>query len=179
MSRKPLFQNLTSEQILNRLCSYEAIRQLAANYSRLMDEKNYSEVAELFIPDVKASPAKTGRDALKAELEKLMTGIGTTILKTTTHSIDFQDFDNASGYLYAHGDIQMGSKWLHQAVRYDDRYHRLEDVWYFTGRKHRLWYSAEVGQNPLSYAPANWPETNIGLGDLIVSKDKDLKNKPI
>ncbi len=167
MTRKPLFQNLTPEEILDRLGSYEAIRQLAASYCHLMDSRRFEELTELFVPDVKVSPKAQGRKALKQELEKLTQDIGVTILKLTTHLIEFESADSAKGIVYAHGDIQMGRRWIHQAIRYEDSYMRQKDIWYFIKRRHRLWYGADVGENPLSYPSANWPESNIGLGDLL------------
>ncbi len=166
--RRPLFQNLTPEETLDRLCSYEAIRQLAAGYCHLMDCKKFAELSELFIQDVKASPKARGREALEREFEKLTQDIGTTILKVTTHLIEFESADSAQGIVYAHGDIQMGGRWIHQAIRYEDKYERHAEIWYFAGRKHRLWYGVDAGENPLSYPLANWPENNTGLGDLVL-----------
>lgn len=153
-------------QQLDRLMSIEAIRQLAANYSHFVDSRDLDSLVSLFVEDVKVSQNTAGRDALKESFRSSLSEVGVTILKVTTHTIEFIDQDHATGKVYAHGDVQIGSRWLHQAIRYDDRYERRGDVWGFTGRKHQLFYSADVGQNPLGYAPADWPRSNIGLGTL-------------
>ena len=63
-------------------------------------------------------------------------------------------------------EIQDGDRWIHQAIRYDDDYRRVEGRWLFLRRNHRLFYGAEVGRNPLALAPANWPEHHTGTGTL-------------
>ncbi len=151
---------------LDRLWSIEAIRQLAANYSHFVDSRDLDSLVGLFVEDVKVSRDASGRDALKQSFRKSLSEVGVTILKVTTHTIDFTDTDHAVGRVYAHGDIQIGGRWIHQAIRYDDRYERRGDAWYFTGRRHQLFYSADVGENPLGYPPADWPQSNIGLGTL-------------
>ena len=161
------FENLSPDEKLDRLHSYEAIRQLVAKYSHLLDSKDLQGVSELFVPDVKASPTQTGREALTQNFEEMMKPIGVTILKVTTHLIEFQNLDNADGKVYVHGDIQIGGRWIHQAIRYSDKYQRRDGEWLFVGRKHQLWYGADVGRNPLGYPPANWPNHNIGQGDLM------------
>ena len=157
---------LSSEEQLDRLCSTEAIRQLVANYSHFVDSRDLDSLMELFVEDVRVTRETSGRVALRESLEQSLSEVGTTILKVTTHTIDFTDSDHATGRVYAHGDIQIGSRWIHQAIRYDDRYERRGETWYFTGRRHQLWYGADVGENPVGYPLANWPENNVGRGTL-------------
>lgn len=200
---------LSEAERLDRLCSVEAIRQLVALYSHCVDSRDLDRLVGLFVEDVRVatppegtsqkrtSTARTstarklsGRAALKESFAQSLSEVGTTILKVTTHIINFagdfgsnsgnnpdnnpdnnpgndsSDSDHATGNVYAHGDIQIGDRWIHQVIRYDDRYERREGVWYFVGRKHQLFYGADVGQNPLEYPPANWPESNIGTGTL-------------
>lgn len=180
------------QKVLDRLASTEAIRQLAARYSHFVDSRDLDALVGLFVEDVKVSSTASGRAALRESFAESLSEVGVTILKVTTHTIDFPDPaanpdpaaspdpaadpdpvaspDRATGMVYAHGDVQIGARWLHQAIRYDDRYERRDGIWYFSGRKHQLFYSVDVGQNPLGYAPANWPQSNIGLGSLPYSQ---------
>ena len=41
---------------------------------------------------------------------------------------------------------------------------RQDERWRFVRRKHFLVYGAELGVNPLSLEPANWPTSQTGLG---------------
>ncbi len=169
-------QALSDRQLLDRLASTEAIRQLAARYSHFVDSRDLDALVGLFVDDVKVSSSARGRAALRDSFARSLCEVGVTILKVTTHTIDFagpdrsgtpdRGPDRATGMVYAHGDVQLGARWLHQAIRYDDRYERRDGIWYFSGRKHQLFYSVDVGENPLGYAPANWPQSNIGLGSL-------------
>ena len=38
--------------------------------------------------------------------------------------------------------------------------------WLFVGRRHQLFYGAEVGANPLHLPPADWPANHDGWGTL-------------
>lgn len=179
-------QTLSEHQLLDRLTSTEAIRQLAARYSHFVDSRDLDALVGLFVDDVKVSREAGGRAALRDSFAESLSEVGVTILKVTTHIIDFADDglgpipdrgsnpdrgpDRATGMVYAHGDVQIGARWLHQAIRYDDRYERRGGIWYFSGRRHQLFYSVDVGENPLGYAPANWPQSNIGLGSLPYSQ---------
>ena len=61
-------------------------------------------------------------------------------------------------------EIQDGDRWIHQAILYRDTYERRDGRWFFVRRIHELWYGAEVGVNPLTLEPANWPEHHDGMG---------------
>ena len=90
--------------------------------------------------------------------------VGRTFLLVGTHVIDLVDADHATGSVYCKGEIQVGERWIHQAILYEDRYERREGSWQFVRRIHRLWYGADVGANPLPLPPANWPEHHDGMG---------------
>lgn len=156
----------TAAEAIDRLASYEAIRQLVAHYAHHLDRRDISSLAELYVPDVRVTRTESGRDSLAAQFDRMLREVQVTILDTGTHAIDFVDADHATGNVYCHGEIQIGDRWIHQAIRYDDRYERRGRRWYFAARRHQLWYGADVGQNPLTYAPAEWPRSNIGSGTL-------------
>jgi hypothetical protein len=78
--------------------------------------------------------------------------------------IDLVDRDHAAGQVYCKGEIQDRDRWIHQAILYRDTYERRGGHWYFVRRRHDLFYGAEVGVNPLTLAPANWPERHDGMG---------------
>jgi len=149
-----------------RLLAYEQIRQLASRYAIATDRRDIDALAALFVPDVRVGRDTYGRDALHQNFAEQLHGIGVSILNVGTHQIDLIDADNATGHVYCKGEIQDGSRWIHQAIRYDDTYRRVDGEWLFVRRKHLLFYGAEVGVNPLTLPPANWPEHHDGLGTL-------------
>lgn len=151
---------------IERLVAYEEIRQLVARYAIATDRRDIETLVSLFVSDVRVGPGLVGRDALAANLAEQLKAIGVSILNVGTHQIDLIDDNEARGHLYCKAEVQDGDRWIHQAIRYDDRYSRREGTWLFVGRRHLLFYGAEVGRNPLTLAPANWPEHHDGMGTL-------------
>jgi uncharacterized protein (TIGR02246 family) len=149
---------------VEELLAYEEIRQLAARYALAVDSRDLDRLVGLFVDDVQVGRETFGRDALKASFDQSLRGIGRSILNVGTHVIDLLDDDQATGHVYCKGEIQDGDRWIHQAILYRDRYERRAGRWCFVRRRHELWYGAEVGTNPLTLAPANWPEHHDGLG---------------
>jgi hypothetical protein len=154
-----------------RLLAYESIRQLAARYAVATDRRDIDSLVALFVPDVRVGRDTYGREALRENFAEQLHGIGVSILNVGTHQIDLIDEDHATGHVYCKGEIQDGTRWIHQAIRYDDTYERRDGEWLFVRRRHLLFYGAEVGVNPLTLPPANWPEHHDGLGTLPYSED--------
>jgi ketosteroid isomerase-like protein len=155
---------------IQQLLAYEQIRQLASRYAVATDRRDVDTLASLFVPDVRVGRDTYGREALRANFAEQLRAIGVSILNIGTHQIDLVDDDHATGHVYCKGEIQDGARWIHQAIRYDDTYARVDGEWLFVRRKHLLFYGAEVGVNPLTLPPANWPEHHDGLGSLPYSE---------
>ena len=164
-----LTRNTASE--LDRLLAYESIRQLVARYAVAVDSRDIDTLVGLFVDDVRVGVLGTGRAALRQSFETSLRAIGVSILNVGTHVIDLVNVHDASGIVYCKGEIQDGNRWIHQAIVYDDRYRRVAGSWYFVHRKHRLFYGAEVGRNPLGLPPANWPERHDGWGTVPAAWD--------
>ncbi|MGA3149808.1 MAG: nuclear transport factor 2 family protein, partial [Acidimicrobiales bacterium] len=147
-----------------RLSAYEAIRQLVARYAVAVDARDIETLVSLFVEDVHVGSLGTRRAALRESFELSLHGIGVSILNVGTHVIDLVGQDDAKGIVYCKGEIQDGTRWIHQAIVYEDRYRKVAGAWYFTRRNHRLFYGAEVGTNPLGLPPANWPQRHDGWG---------------
>jgi ketosteroid isomerase-like protein len=155
---------------IQQLLAYEQIRQLASRYAVATDRRDVDTLASLFVPEVRVGRDTYGREALRANFAEQLRAIGVSILNIGTHQIDLVDDDHATGHVYCKGEIQDGARWIHQAIRYDDTYARVDGEWLFVRRKHLLFYGAEVGVNPLTLPPANWPEHHDGLGSLPYSE---------
>jgi hypothetical protein len=151
---------------VDRLLSYEAIRQLAYRYAVATDSRDLDTLVGLFIDDVRVGRNDTGRAALKGFLDHSLREIGISILQVTNHVIDFDDPDHADGVVYCRGEIEAGEDWVIQAIVYLDTYERRGSTWYFVRRRHLLFYGADVLQRPLGLPPANWPEHHAGKGTL-------------
>lgn len=154
------------EMDIEQLLAYEQIRQLAARYALGVDSRDLDTLVSLYVDDVNAGPFGRGRPALKASFDQALRAVGISVLNIGTHVIDLVDADHATGRVYCKGEVQDGHRWIHQAILYEDDYERRDGRWYFVRRKHRLFYGAEVGVNPLGLSPANWPEHHDGTGTL-------------
>ncbi len=156
---------------VDRLLAMEEIRQLAYRYAVYTDSRDIDALMELYVPDVRISPSLSGRETLKQLVNDALRRVGVTFLNVGNHVIDFdlEDPNRATGVVYCRGEIQDGgpesSTWIHQAIQYHDVYERRDGRWYFgANRKHFLVYGAEHGVNPLTLPPANWPESQTGMG---------------
>jgi hypothetical protein len=154
------------EARLDRLASYQEIRQLAYRYALAMDSRDLDALVALFVDDVRVGREASGRDALKRFFDRSLREIGISILNVGNHVIDFDGPDEARGVVYCRGEIEVGDEWVVQAIQYRDRYARRGGSWFFVRREHLLWYGADVLERPLGLPPANWPEHHKGKGTL-------------
>jgi len=152
--------------LLDRLASTEAIRQLVARYALATDSRDLDTLVGLFVDDVQVGADERGRVALRAFFDRSLRDVGVTILHVGNHVIDFDDPDHAHGVVYCRGEIQVGDRWVVQAIQYRDTYERRDGAWGFVRRRHLLWYGAELGESPVGLPPANWPEHHTGKGEL-------------
>ena len=150
------------------LLAYEQIRQLASRYAVYLNHRQLDRLAGLFVPDVRVGRDRTGREALAADFADQLRPLGRTILQVTNHVIDLDagDAEQATGIVGTRGEIELDGEWVIQVIEYHDRYARVDGEWFFVRRKHLLWYGAPLGVSPIGLAPANWPASAVGDGDL-------------
>lgn len=151
---------------LARLVAIEEIRRLAYAYALAMDSRDIDALVELFVDDVQVGRDRFGREALREDFTRQLREVGITILFVGNHLVDFDGDDRARGIVYCKAEVQLGDRWLHQAIQYRDTYERRGGRWRFVRRRHLLWYGSDVGANPLALPPARWPEHQFGRGTL-------------
>ena len=153
---------------LQRLVALEAIRDLARRYAVYLDARDLDGLVRLYPEDVRASRGRSGRAALREDFDGSLRSVGTTFLHVGNHVIDFVDDAHATGIVYCRGEIQDGGpdskRWIIQTIQYHDDYARSGEGWAFARRRHLLVYGADLGVNPTGLAPANWPESQTGVG---------------
>ncbi len=154
------------EDALDRLVGSEQIRQLVARYAVAMDSRDLDALVALFVDDVRVGRDERGRDALRAFFDRSLREVGVTILNIGTHVIELDDDDHGHGVVYCRGEVQVGDRWIVQAIQYRDTYERRDGHWYFARREHLLWYGRDVGTSPLGLPPAEWPANHTGKGEL-------------
>jgi ketosteroid isomerase-like protein len=151
---------------VEQLVAYEEIRQLAARYAVAVDSRDLDSLVSLFVDDVQVGREQRGHEALRAFFDRSLRGVTVTILNTGTHVIDLLDADHATGIVYCRGEVQLGDRWIVQAIQYRDSYERRNGQWLFTRRRHLLWHAREVGTSPVGLAHGTWPEDQIGTFEL-------------
>jgi hypothetical protein len=155
-----------TDDAIDRLLAHEEIRQLASRYAVAVDARDLDSLVELFVDDVRVGKDAHGRGALRGFFERSLSDVGVTILNIGTHVIELDDADHARGVVYCRGEVQVGTQWIVQAIQYRDTYERRRGHWYFVRRDHLLWYGREIGTSPVGLPPANWPESQVGKGEL-------------
>ena len=50
----------------------------------------------------------------------------------------------------------MGEQWIVMAICYFDEYARVDGEWYFSRRRERHWYAADVTQRPQAVGFTGW-----------------------
>jgi hypothetical protein len=150
---------------LDRVVARDEIRQLVARYSVEMDARDFGAVAALFVEDVRVGPEQRGREALAMFFADAVRHIPITILNVGTQLIELDDSDHARGVVYCRAELQIGDRWVVQAIQYRDGYERRDGVWLFAKRQHLLWYGREVGTSPVGLPRADWPEHDTGWGE--------------
>ena len=157
---------------VQRLLAHEEIRQLAHRYAVATDARDLDALVDLYVPDVRISATLSGRETLRRLFDEALRRVGVTFLDVGTHQIDLaDDGEHATGIVYCRGEIQDGGpesdRWIVQAIQYHDTYERRDGRWYFAAnRRHLLVYGAELGVNPLTLPPADWPTNQTGMGSL-------------
>jgi ketosteroid isomerase-like protein len=150
------------------LLAITEIQQLAHRYAVYLDARDLDKLVALYVPDVRVTPQTRGREALRADFDRSLRAVGATFLQVGNHIVDFADATHASGVVYTRGEIQDGgpesSRWIIQAIQYHDSYEKRDGRWLFVRRRHLLVYGAELGTNPLTLAPAEWPMRQTGRG---------------
>jgi ketosteroid isomerase-like protein len=153
---------------LERALAISEIQQLAQRYAVYLDARDLDRLVALYVPDVRVGRSASGHAALRADFERALRAVGVTFLHVGNHVVDFADDEHASGIVYTRGEIQDGgpesTRWIVQAIQYHDTYEKRAGRWLFTRRRHLLVYGAELGTNPLTLPPAEWPKSQTGLG---------------
>ena len=154
---------------LDRLWAAHEIRQLAYRYAFAFDSRDVEALRSLWAEtDTPAEPPEIDIHTIRNEFDQWLYGLGPTVLAVCNHLIEFdqQDGDRARGTVYTLACIDMGERYVEQAVLYQDRYVRRDGRWLFEARRHMLWFGEVQGTNPFRQEAANWPASPIGRGTL-------------
>lgn len=174
------FEELTSEQRVARLWAIHEIRQLAYAYAFGFDSRDLDLLRSLWAdtPEPAPAPIIDGFGVKSPEFEQWFE-LGPSILFVGNHRILFDDGENAHGSVYSLVQVEIDGQFVDQSILYQDRYTLQDGRWLFVDRDHQLWFGEARPNNPLDQEPANWPQSNVGLGTLPLSLDTYRRSKGI
>jgi len=166
-----------------RLEAREEIRELVVLYGFVMDERDERGVRALFCDDATVRSADgvmevTGREAVVEAYGSRWSALGPTNHVSHGQVIRFGvDPDRAVGLVAGHAEVVRHGTAMVVGLRYEDDYHRVDDVWRFHRREMSYLYYLPVDQYAEGlgaegrmraygrHAPANWPWVLTGAGD--------------
>ena len=143
------------ERRLRRLEDREEIRALVARYNWVMDDRDLTQIRDLFTEDVRVSSSdgvldSQGRDEVVKMFQGRFEVLGPSLHWAHDHRIWFDDDDNARGLVSLHAEMTRFGVAAISAIRYEDSYRRDDDRWRFSSRRLSFFYFMD----PREYAEA-------------------------
>jgi SnoaL-like domain len=160
-------QAMTEHSAVTRLLDLEDIRRLVLRYSVAIERRDADLMASLFSPNARFGRWGEGEAGMRALMRETLESSILAVILVANHLIDFDGPDEAHGQVWARCYVQNDpGEFVEQLIKYEDTYERIEGRWTFLRRGHRLWFGAAVADSPLDQPPANWPEHQVGVGDV-------------
>ena len=167
MSREGDAMAVTDDDRLRKMLARDEIRQLAYRYAAAIETRDLDAMAELFAPQSRFGEHGEGPDALRRLMADSLKDTIFAVILVANHLIDFEGDDEARGQVWAHSFAHtLSDGFTEQLIKYQDRYVYSGGRWLFLHRRHRLWYGVGHPSSPLQQPAAEWPENQVGVGDL-------------
>jgi hypothetical protein len=141
---------------VERIEAQLAIGQLAVRYAMAVDSRDIDDWVGCFRPDVDMGRHGTGREALRRYIDPMVRRFYRSVHQICGHRIELAGRDRATGAVYCRAEHEVGDRWIVMAICYFDDYARLDGEWFFSRRRERHWYAADVTQRPQSVGFTGW-----------------------
>ena len=156
----------TLAERIERLESLDQIRQLPAKYALALDMRDMDALVSLFVPDVRVGRDTSGRQALRAYMDRTLRSPFTgTSHHIGGHIIEFESPDRAQGIVYSKNEHETGDEWVIMQMMYADNYMRIEGRWFFARRLPLYWYATDLNKPPIGPNKMRWPGTEWAEGN--------------
>src|SRR3981189_3313658 len=139
------------EARVQRLQDRQEIQSLAVRYGFFVDERDFDKLVALFAPDGRlrthAGVIKgQGTEEVGAYFRNHLPNLGRSNHFVHGHVIDFVEGepDRATGLVSAHAEMYRDGAPMITAMRYTDRYRRVEGSWRFEERIQSYMYFVDV-----------------------------------
>jgi hypothetical protein len=152
---------------VTELLARNEIRELPYKYASAVESRDVDAMAELFSPSARFGSYGDGPDGLRRLMADSMSENLFAVILVANHLVEFDDDVHARGQVWAHCYAQERTAgFVEQLIKYEDDYEQVAGKWLFTRRRHRLWYGVAHARSPLEQNPADWPRSQIGVGDV-------------
>ena len=144
---------------IERIEAYLAIQQLAIRYAMAVDARDMEAWVRCFRPDVDMGRHGTGREALRRYIDPMVRRFYRSVHQICGHRIELAGPgvpDRAAGAVYCRAEHEVGDEWIVMAICYFDEYARVDGDWFFSRRRERHWYAADVTRTPQSAGFTGW-----------------------
>jgi 3-phenylpropionate/cinnamic acid dioxygenase small subunit len=138
------------------------IGQLPIRYAMAVDDRDVDAWLTLFVPDIELGRQGRGREALRELITPQLRWFYRSVHQIVGHRVELLGSDTARGQVYCRAEHEVGDRWIVMAIRYDDEYRKLDGEWFFSRRRERHWYAADVNEHPQAVAFDSWGTTPGG-----------------
>jgi hypothetical protein len=153
--REPV-SDLDLAERVERIEARLAIQQLAIRYAMAVDARDMDAWVGCFRPDVDMGRHGSGREALRRYLDPMVRRFYRSVHQICGHRIELTAKDTATGAVYCRAEHEVGDDWIVMAICYFDEYARVDGEWFFSRRRERHWYAADVTAAPQSKGFTGW-----------------------
>lgn len=150
---------MSDSEIARRIEAVEArlaIQQLPVRYAMAVDSRDLDAWVNCFRPDVDMGRHGAGREELRRYIEPKVRTFYRSIHLICGHRIDLVSPEWATGAVYCRAEHEVDDRWIVMAICYSDEYARIDGEWFFSRRRERHWYAADVTRTPQSAGFAEW-----------------------
>jgi SnoaL-like domain len=141
---------------IERIEAHLAIQQLAIRYAMAVDARDIDAWVACFRPDVDMGRHGNGHEALRRYIDPMVRRFYRSVHQVCGHRIELSTNDTATGAVYCRAEHEVAGEWIVMAICYFDEYARVDGEWFFSRRRERHWYAADVARTPQSQGFAGW-----------------------
>ena len=141
--------NSTLESRLAVVEDQIALRDLVARYNFAMDNRDLATARMLFTENASfgskdGAMRATGIDAIITQFESRFSALGATNHFAHDHVIWFESGTRARGQLSVHAEVWRNEQPQITALRYEDRYEKVDGLWRFAERLLSFFYYLNI-----------------------------------
>lgn len=156
--------NPSLEERIDALEARAQIEDLVTRYGMTIDDRDLGALGELYTEDGRFGhqdqPGVVGRDAIVAVYGERLRGQEYSYHFSHNHLVDHGGGDVATGVVNAHAEMGYQGEVLLGAMRYLDRYRRVDGRWHFAERRMSFFYlmpASELWAGNLGELRKQWP----------------------